>query len=259
MAAQLPQLQPLRPEPLHSKPDRPAEHPPADRHAERTGGASEANAAAPDRLGELRSRLDKVDASLHRLLRERFEIVAEIGTTKGANEPIIRPAREAAVLENRLSLHTGPMPVEALVHIYRALIGGACATQRAFTVHVAGTHEAARFLYGPIDTLAHQSAEAAVEALADAPSDVAVIDAAAHARWWDSLDPAHVFARCQTSDGGAILVLGGALVARGTGPLALVLRPDADGPQVKRVTELDEDDAVLGRFHPFPVPIPVAR
>jgi chorismate mutase len=211
-----------------------------------------------DALASLRSRLDAVDAGLHRLMRERLEIVSEIAAAKGPGETVIRPGREAAVIENRLSLHTGAMPREVLVHIWRVLISASCAVQRAYTVHVAGPLDAARFLYGPVPVTRHATAADAVAALSAAPGDVAVIDGADQGAWWAGRGQAHVIGRVTQSDGGAAIVLGGAGVSPGTGPLALVVRGDG-APQELPASAIVPEDDVIGRYHPFPLAIPVAE
>lgn len=206
-------------------------------------------------MSALRDRLDQVDAGLHRLLRERFEIVGAIGAAKGPDEPIVRPAREAAVIENRLALHGGSMPREVLVHIWRVLIASSCAVQRPYRVHVAGALDAARYLYGPVEAVLHCRAEEAVEALAEWPGDVAVI-AEADGRWWTRLGVAHAIGRFSLEKGSAAVALGGAGVAHGTGPLGLVLR---EVPVELSAHDILPGDDVIGRYHPFPLIIPVAQ
>jgi chorismate mutase len=211
-----------------------------------------------DTLAALRGRLDAVDASLHRLMRERFEIVREIAAAKGPGESVIRPAREAAVIENRLSLHTGTMPREVLVHMWRCLIGAACAAQRPYRVHAAQALDAARFLYGPIPLTEHAAAADAVTALSSCPDDVAVIAAEANEDWWTQRGSAHVIGRFCLSDGSAALALGGRNVSRGTGPFALVSRTGAAPVEIS-AGAIRPDDDVVGRYHPFPLAIPVAE
>jgi len=211
-----------------------------------------------DKLARLRGRLDQVDSAIHRLMRERFEIVGDIAEAKGPDESVIRPAREAAVIENRLSHHTGTMPRETLVHLWRCIIAAACAAQRPLAVHVAGAVEAARFLYGSVPAHLHDSAADAVAALTDAPGDVAVVESDSPGAWWRARGEAHVIARLCLSDGGAAIVLGGHGVSRGTGPLALVVRGNQPPREVSAGDIAPEDD-VVGRYHPFPVIIPVAE
>ena len=205
------------------------------------------------RLAALRARLDAVDTGIHRLLRERFEIVEEIGAAKGPHESVIRPAREAAVIENRLALHSGPMPRHMLAHLWRTLITAACFVQRPFDVHTAGALDVALFLYGPISVTTHDDAEAAVAALG--PHDVAVVPEASG--WWRSIGEASVIGRCDTSDGASVVILGGSGVSLGAGPEAAVLRDGA--LMILPASEIGADDRVLGRYHVFPLPIPASR
>lgn len=210
---------------------------------------------SPDDLTALRERLDVVDGELHRLLRERFAIVESIGATKGPAAPIIRPDREVEVIANRLAQHEGAMPADTLVHFWRVLIGGACAVQRPFTVHVAGTLDAARFLYGPVAMDEAASPAAAVAALADAPDDVAVVPD--DGRWWTERGPAHVFGRIALSNGTHVTVLGGTRVGTSNGPMALTVEDDT---LTERPADALTDDALLlGRFTPSPFTIPVAK
>ncbi len=213
--------------------------------------------SSQDTLAALRDRLDVVDAQVHKLLRERFEIVSEIGAAKGPDESVIRPARESAVIENRLSLHTGPLPRDVLVHIWRVLIGAACLVQRPYRVHVAGPIDVARYLYGPIPMTLADPLDA-VAALETSPGDLAIIDGMTNARWWSGRGAAHVIGRFPQSDGGSAIVVGGPGVSPGTGPLALVVRGDADPIEIS-ASDIEAEDEILGRYHPFPFAIPVAQ
>ncbi|MEM6761345.1 MAG: chorismate mutase [Pseudomonadota bacterium] len=213
------------------------------------------NADLPTDLADLRARLDTVDTGIHRLLRERFEIVEAIGASKGPVDAIIRPAREAAVIENRLALHKGAMPPEMLAHIWRVLISAACTIQRPFKVHTCGALDAALFLYGAISATTHATPDAAVMALRD--GDVAVL--AEEGAWWNALGDgaAHVIGRVRTSVGPSCVIVGGAGVSRGTGPEAVVLRGGV--AQFMAANDVSGDDELLGRFHPFPIPVPVSE
>lgn len=205
------------------------------------------------RLAALRARLDAVDTGIHRLLRERFEIVEEIGAAKGPHESVIRPAREAAVIENRLALHSGPMPKDMLAHLWRTLITAACFVQRPFHVHTAGALDVALFLYGPISVTTHARAEDAVAALG--ADDVAVVPQGSG--WWRTIGEATVIGRCDTSEGDSVLILGGSGVSPGAGPEAAVLREGA--PVFLPASQIGADDTVFGRYHIFPLTIPASR
>lgn len=214
-------------------------------------------------LATLRARLDAVDTGIHRLLRERFEIVEAIGAEKGSDGPVIRPAREAAVIENRLALHKGSLPPVMLAHIWRVLISAACAVQRPFSVHTSGALAAALFLYGPVPVHHHPNARDAVRALGD--GDIAVVPEAS--AWVEGLglpedgagpagvdEAPHVIARVTLSGGSAVVVIAGAKVSHGAGPEAAVLRDGA--AHFISASDIVADDTVLGRYHPFPVEIP---
>ena len=208
-----------------------------------------------DELSALRGRLDVVDTELQKLLQERFAIAEVIGKTKGPNEPIIRPDREVEVIANRLVALEGAMPPATLVHIWRVLIGSSCAVQRPFQVHAAGSIEAARYLYGPVDMMRWPTASAAVAALAERPDDVAVVPDAD--RWWMKPFTAHVFARVPLSSGARVTILGGSRVGASRGAQALVVR--AGMLHEIEVADLTDADEVLGRYAPSPFTIPVAQ
>lgn len=205
------------------------------------------------RLSALRARLDAVDTGIHRLLRERFEIVEEIGAAKGPHESVIRPAREAAVIENRLALHSGAMPKDMLAHLWRTLITAACFVQRPFKVHTAGALDVALFLYGPISVAGHDLASDAVAALG--PDDVAVVPEGSD--WWGAMNGATVIGRCDTSAGESAVIIGGSGVSPGAGPEAAVLR--AGALKIIPASEIGADDTLLGRYHVFPLTIPASR
>lgn len=206
-----------------------------------------------ERLSALRARLDTVDTGIHRLLRERFEIVEEIGAAKGPHESVIRPAREAAVIENRLALHSGPMPKAVLAHFWRTMITAACLVQRPFAIHTAGALDAALFLYGPTAVTPHDSAAEAVAALGH--DDVAVVPA--DSAWPGAMgEGVSVINRCEVSGGGSVVVLGGAGVSPGAGPEAAVLREGTLA--FIPASDIDAEDTVLGRYHVFPLPIPAS-
>ncbi|MEM8853650.1 MAG: chorismate mutase [Pseudomonadota bacterium] len=219
---------------------------------------SAANAAdGEDTLDRLRVRIDEIDADLHRLLMERFAVVERIGAVKGPTASVLRPDREAAVIAKRLATHEGTMPAAALVHIWRVIMSAASFNQRPFTVHVAGARaaEAAQFLFVPVPMVGHASGADVVAALAAAPDDVAVVEAADET-WAAHLGDAHVIARVPLNGGGAVVVLAAKNIARGTGPFRLVREGNATREVAPGATAHGE---VLGHYHPFPLSIPVAR
>jgi chorismate mutase len=81
--------------------------------------------AAPDRLGELRRRLEHLDGQLVALVAERVRTARDIGDLKrAAGQPSLDPAREAAVVRRaaELALEHG-LPGEPVRAFFWQLIG----------------------------------------------------------------------------------------------------------------------------------------
>ncbi|MFZ8886998.1 MAG: chorismate mutase, partial [Steroidobacteraceae bacterium] len=69
-------------------------------------------AASPVKLGEIRARIDTIDAELHRLLNERARYAQQVGISKhaaGHTVDFYRPEREAEVLRQALERNKGPL------------------------------------------------------------------------------------------------------------------------------------------------------
>lgn len=204
---------------------------------------------APTSLASLRARLDAVDAGLHELLVERCLTVERIAATKGPQGKVIRPDREAAVLAQRLAANVVPVSDTLVAALWRHMISAACALQKPYRAHVApGTASVAAFLHASAPLVEHDSAERAIAALRDAPSDVAF------ARMgevpWDALGPAHPLLCAQTG-AGRVLVFGGENAERADGPLALIAEEDG----VRLSDSAETSNAVIARIHVFPVTI----
>lgn len=79
----------------------------------------------PERLNELRQKIDDVDRRLIQLLNERADLVVEVGEFKrGSGTPIYAPHREAAVLDRVLKLNQGPLAARTIEAVYRELMSG---------------------------------------------------------------------------------------------------------------------------------------
>lgn len=101
------------------------------------------------RLESLRKRIDDLDRHLIGLLNERAEVVVEVGKLKReTGVPIYAPHREAAVLNRVLGSSRGPLPARAIEAIYRELMSGSFALERALRIG---------FL-GPEGSYSHQAA-----------------------------------------------------------------------------------------------------
>jgi chorismate mutase len=158
----------------------------------------------PDLLA-LRSRLDELDDKIHDLLIERAQVVESVA--RSGKPSAFRPGREAAILRRLLARHTGELPPQTLVRMWRELLAGTTAMQTAVTVAVFdpapdGTLQAlAREHFGFLTpAIVHQSAAAALKEVRAGTASVAVLPfPAATTAWWEALTDAaprlHIIAR----------------------------------------------------------------
>src|SRR6266702_6247966 len=100
-------------------------------------------------IPEHRKAIDRLDATIVKLLNERTQHVLEIGAIKlKAGEEIYAPHRELAVLQRLCRLNQGPITNESLRAIYREIKSSALSLQKTM-----------RITYlGPEATLTHQAA-----------------------------------------------------------------------------------------------------
>jgi chorismate mutase / prephenate dehydratase len=158
----------------------------------------------PDLLA-LRARLDELDDKLHDLLIERAKVVENVA--RSGKPSAFRPGREAAILRRLLARHTGKLPPQTLVRMWRELLAGTTAMQTGVTVAVFdpgpdGTLQAlAREHFGFLTpAIEHNSAEAALQAVRAGTAAVAVLPfPTISAAWWAALTEAaprlHIVAR----------------------------------------------------------------
>ena len=96
-----------------------------------------------------RQAIDKLDASIVRLLNERTKHVLAIGAMKlKAGEEIYAPHRERAVLQRICQLNHGPVTDEQLRAIYREIMSSALALEKTMIIAY----------FGPEATFTHQAA-----------------------------------------------------------------------------------------------------
>ena len=92
-----------------------------------------------DRLEDLRVKIDAVDQALHDLVIKRAALSHQIGDLKKeANLPVVNAAREAQVMRHLIAQHSGDLPVQTVVAIWRELIGASCQIQNVMRVVCAG-------------------------------------------------------------------------------------------------------------------------
>ncbi len=114
--------------------------------------------AAPDALDSLRQEIDRIDGAIHDLLMKRAGVVKKVGQTKGASDaPIVRPAREAAILRRIVDAHKGAFPTTSLLRIWREIISASVTVQGGYSVAVPAedgrAYGVARSHFGDIATL----------------------------------------------------------------------------------------------------------
>jgi len=86
---------------------------------------------------DLRKKIDELDNKIHDLLMERADLVVEIGESKKKNKvQVVQPDREAIMIRRLLNRHKGPLPKEAVVRIWRELVGAVSLLQTGLKVVV---------------------------------------------------------------------------------------------------------------------------
>lgn len=93
----------------------------------------------PESLGDLRQKIDALDAKIVDLLNERAKVVVEVGKLKQqTKDPIYAPDREKLVLDKVRSLNKGPLPDRALEAVYRELMSGSFVLERPLRIGYLG-------------------------------------------------------------------------------------------------------------------------
>jgi len=150
----------------------------------------------PGGLPALRAELDRLDDAMHALLVQRAEVVEQVARLgkRGA----YRPGREASIIRRLLRRHSGSLPPQAIVRIWRELLAGTTAMQGPFSAAVCDPQGGAFLLtarehfgaltpmrvYGsPAQALAEISRGSAAVAVLPAPSDTEPTRDA----WWTTM------------------------------------------------------------------------
>jgi chorismate mutase / prephenate dehydratase len=154
----------------------------------------------------LRARLDELDDKIHDLLIDRAQVIERVA--RSGKPSAFRPGREAAILRRLLARHTGKLPPQTLVRMWRELLAGTTAMQTQVTVALfdpgpdGALHALAREHFGFLTpAIMHSSAEAALQSVRAGAATVAVLPfpTAAAAAWWTALTNAtprlHIVAR----------------------------------------------------------------
>lgn len=100
---------------------------------------SKASRSSPERLAEVRARIDAIDLKLLELLNERSSLSLEVGRIKaGEKSNIFKPQREVAIIERLMAMNPGPLPQKALHTIWREIFSCSRSLQRPMRVAYLG-------------------------------------------------------------------------------------------------------------------------
>jgi len=154
---------------------------------------------APPSLADLRKEIDTIDEQMHRLLMQRGDIIDRLIKVKKTQEvgSAFRPAREADMMRRLVERHRGILPLDTVESIWRVIVSTFTYVQAPFSVHAdvsvgeSAMRDSARFHFGfLVPYVAHFSAQAAVEAVANSKGDLALVSAiSGHTPWWIMLEP----------------------------------------------------------------------
>ena len=92
-------------------------------------------------LGEIRERIDSIDARIQALLNERARFAQLVGISKTASGKAVdfyRPEREAEVLRKALKRNQGPLRDEEIARLFREIMSACLAQQEPLKVAFLG-------------------------------------------------------------------------------------------------------------------------
>ncbi len=156
-------------------------------------------AVNPDKqaLADLRAQIDRVDAALHDLLRDRAEIIDQVRKIKGKQTIYIRPGREAQMLRTLIGRPQGKLPEGLVVRLWREMISGFTLMEGSVKAAVyepekgPGLWDHARDHFGAFTPLLEtSSASAAIKAVQANKATIAVVpppQAGDKDAWWPLL------------------------------------------------------------------------
>jgi len=102
-------------------------------------GSTHSAASVEQRLAELRSQIDAVDAQIVELLNRRAGFAQRVGEAKKLiDAPVYRPEREAQVIARLRALNAGPIGASGLEAIYREVISACRELERRMRVAYLG-------------------------------------------------------------------------------------------------------------------------
>ena len=157
----------------------------------------------PFSLADLRSEIDRIDETMHRLLMERSEIIdrlVEVKRSQKEGASAFRPAREADMMRRLVERHHGHLPLDTVESIWRVIIATFTYIQAPYSVHAdlsigePAMRDSARFHFGfTVPFIAHMGARGVIEAVEASKGDLGLLPVAPYTRsdpWWTALEGA---------------------------------------------------------------------
>jgi chorismate mutase len=154
-------------------------------------------------LDEIRREIDRIDASMHKLLIERSGLIGQIIANKratGGGSSAFRPAREASMLRAIVERHEGLLPVDTVEGIWRIIISTFTYVQAPYAVHIdvsrgeSAIRDSERFHFGfTVPLQPHFGSAGVIDSVRRGVGDLgmfALDGGAAAGAWWMRLaDP----------------------------------------------------------------------
>lgn len=109
--------------------------------AKKKTAATATDASGPDRLAQVRERIDSIDTQIQGLIAERAQWAHQVGKAKGPLKAAIdyyRPEREAQVLRRVVDRNQGPLSNEVLVRLFREIMSACLAQQEPLRIGYLG-------------------------------------------------------------------------------------------------------------------------
>lgn len=96
--------------------------------------------SVPDKIKELRARIDVLDQKIQDLLNERVGIAQNIARAKASDpgQDFYRPEREAQVLRDIMQRNTGPLPDHTMAVLFREIMSATLAAESPITIAYLG-------------------------------------------------------------------------------------------------------------------------
>jgi chorismate mutase/prephenate dehydratase len=95
----------------------------------------------PAAIGQLRARIDAVDAQIHALINDRARLAQQVGLSKhkdGHTVDFYRPEREAQVLRMAAARNDGPLRDEEVLRLFREIMSACLAQEKPLKIGFLG-------------------------------------------------------------------------------------------------------------------------